>query len=50
MACEEHIHVSDVDCNECNMELVVCVCGHYHDGDVCDDCPCRIYCEQEGKQ
>jgi len=20
-----------------------CRCGHYHDGDVCDDCPCRIY-------
>lgn len=24
-------------------ELPACRCGHYHDGDVCDDCSCRIY-------
>ena len=24
-------------------ELPKCVCGHYHDGDVCDDCDCGIY-------
>jgi hypothetical protein len=20
-----------------------CLCGHFHDGDVCDDCSCQIY-------
>lgn len=22
-----------------------CICGHFHDGDVCDDCQCSIYSE-----
>jgi hypothetical protein len=25
----------------------VCRCGHAHDGDVCDDCPCTIFVEAE---
>jgi hypothetical protein len=24
-------------------DKIVCRCGHYHDGDVCDDCACPIY-------
>ncbi len=27
--------------------LLKCNCGHYHDGDVCDDCSCTIYTQSE---
>ena len=25
----------------------ICRCGHAHDGEVCDDCPCRIFVKRE---
>lgn len=35
-----------VNCERCGEEAIqdeVCVCGHAHSGDVCDDCPCSIH-------